>query len=110
MIEVRVLGGLAARIDREDVALPADARARELLAWLALHPGRHPRAARALAAGLPDARLLALDGDVHPPWLGDPEPVLVALLAFLRSGRNDAPNLDSGRISSEKVLCAATAA
>ena len=42
--------------------------------------------ARALAAGLPDARLVALDGDVHPPWLGDPEPVLVALLAFLRSG------------------------
>jgi hypothetical protein len=29
---------------------------------------------------------VALDGDVHPPWLGDPEPVLGALLAFLRSG------------------------
>jgi len=42
--------------------------------------------ARELAAGLPDAELLALDGDVHPPWLGDPGPVLAALLTFLRSG------------------------
>jgi DNA-binding SARP family transcriptional activator len=47
MIEVLVLGGLAARVDGAPVALPADARARELLAWLALHPGRHPRAALA---------------------------------------------------------------
>ena len=42
--------------------------------------------ARELAAALPDAELVALDGDVHPPWLGDPEPVLAALLTFLRSG------------------------
>jgi pimeloyl-ACP methyl ester carboxylesterase/DNA-binding SARP family transcriptional activator len=47
VIEVRVLGGLAALVDGEPVELPADARARELLAWLAVHPGRHPRAALA---------------------------------------------------------------
>jgi DNA-binding SARP family transcriptional activator len=47
MIEVRVLGGLAALVDGEPVALPADARARELLAWLAVHPGQHPRASLA---------------------------------------------------------------
>ena len=40
--------------------------------------------ARELAAGLPDAELVALAGDVHPPWLGDPAPVLDAVLAFLR--------------------------
>ena len=42
--------------------------------------------ARELAAALPDAELVALDGDIHPPWLGDPEPVLAALLTFLRNG------------------------
>ena len=42
--------------------------------------------ARELAAGIADAELLALDGDIHPPWLGDPEPILAALLTFLRSG------------------------
>ena len=40
--------------------------------------------AREVAAALPDAELVALAGDVHPPWLGDPAPVLEALLAFLR--------------------------
>jgi pimeloyl-ACP methyl ester carboxylesterase len=40
--------------------------------------------ARELAAGLPDAELVALPGDVHPPWLGDPAPVLDAVLGFLR--------------------------
>ena len=40
--------------------------------------------ARELAAALPDAELVALAGDVHPPWLGDPAPVLDALLPFLR--------------------------
>ena len=43
MLRVRVLGGLA--IEADDVALPVPASrpARELLAWLALHPGSHPR-------------------------------------------------------------------
>jgi pimeloyl-ACP methyl ester carboxylesterase/DNA-binding CsgD family transcriptional regulator len=39
--------------------------------------------ARELAALLPQARLVALDGDLHPPWLGDREAVLGALTAFL---------------------------
>ena len=40
---IRVLGGLAATVDGTPVALPADARARELLAWLAVNPGPHSR-------------------------------------------------------------------
>ena len=47
---------------------------------------------RELAALLPDARLVALDGDLHPPWLGDSEAVLGALTTFLdahhRRGRH----------------------
>jgi DNA-binding CsgD family transcriptional regulator len=38
---------------------------------------------RELAALLPDARLVALDGDLHPPWLGDSDAVLGALGTFL---------------------------
>jgi pimeloyl-ACP methyl ester carboxylesterase/DNA-binding CsgD family transcriptional regulator len=38
---------------------------------------------RELAALLPEARLVALDGDLHPPWLGDSDAVLGALTAFL---------------------------
>jgi DNA-binding SARP family transcriptional activator/tetratricopeptide (TPR) repeat protein len=43
VLEVRVLGGLSAAVDGRPVELPADARARELLARLALSPGPHPR-------------------------------------------------------------------
>jgi pimeloyl-ACP methyl ester carboxylesterase/DNA-binding CsgD family transcriptional regulator len=38
---------------------------------------------RELAALLPQARLVALDGDLHPPWLGDSDAVLGALTTFL---------------------------
>jgi pimeloyl-ACP methyl ester carboxylesterase/DNA-binding CsgD family transcriptional regulator len=38
---------------------------------------------RELAARLPDARLVALDGDLHPPWLGDSAAVVRAVNAFL---------------------------
>ncbi|MGV1010444.1 MAG: alpha/beta fold hydrolase [Dermatophilaceae bacterium] len=49
---------------------------------------RHDRAvpfaaARDLAAGIPGARLVPLEGDVHPPWLGDAEAMLRALRGFL---------------------------
>ncbi len=47
MLEVRVLGALSAAVDGRPVELPADARARELLARLALSPGMHPRSALA---------------------------------------------------------------
>ena len=47
MLEVRLLGGLSAAVDGRPVELPADARARELLARLALAPGPHPRSALA---------------------------------------------------------------
>jgi pimeloyl-ACP methyl ester carboxylesterase/DNA-binding CsgD family transcriptional regulator len=38
---------------------------------------------REVAALLPRARLVALDGELHPPWLGDSDAVLGAVLAFL---------------------------
>jgi DNA-binding SARP family transcriptional activator len=47
VLEVRVLGGLSAVVDGRPVELPADARARELLARLALSPGPHSRSALA---------------------------------------------------------------
>jgi hypothetical protein len=47
MLEVRLLGGLSAVVDGRPVELPADARARELLARLALAPGPQPRSALA---------------------------------------------------------------
>ncbi len=47
MLEVRLLGGLSAAVDGEPVTLPADARARELLARIALSPGLQPRSALA---------------------------------------------------------------
>ena len=47
MLEVRLLGGLSAAVDGRPVELPADARARELLARLALSPGPHARSALA---------------------------------------------------------------
>jgi pimeloyl-ACP methyl ester carboxylesterase/DNA-binding CsgD family transcriptional regulator len=38
---------------------------------------------RELAARLPGARLVALDGDLHPPWLGDSDAVIAAVRGFL---------------------------
>ena len=42
-----MLGTLEVLVDGNPVTLPPDARARELLGWLAVHPGRHPRSALA---------------------------------------------------------------
>lgn len=39
-------------------------------------------AGRALASLLPQARLVALDGDAHIPWLGDSDAVVAALTSF----------------------------
>lgn len=41
------------------------------------------RAGRELAAGIPDARLVTLDGDIHMPWLGDGGPILRAIEEFV---------------------------
>src|SRR3954451_24256174 len=43
MLRVRVLGGLALEDGGRPLPVPASRPARELLAWLALHPGPHPR-------------------------------------------------------------------
>ncbi len=43
MLRVRVLGGLAIEDGGRPLPVPASRPARELLAWLALHPGAHPR-------------------------------------------------------------------
>ena len=47
MLRVRLLGELQAELDGAPVAAPASRRAWGLLAWLALHPGEHPRGALA---------------------------------------------------------------
>ena len=41
-------------------------------------------AGRDLAADLPDATFLPLPGGAHLPWLGDAEPILSAMLTFLK--------------------------
>src|SRR3954447_23982122 len=43
MLEVRLAGGLELRADGAELAPPASKRARAVLAYLALHPGPHPR-------------------------------------------------------------------
>src|ERR1700754_2632779 len=43
MLRVGLLGGLALEADGHPLAVPAGRPARELLAWLALHPGSHSR-------------------------------------------------------------------
>src|SRR4051812_25709668 len=43
MLRVRLLGGMALEADGRPLAAPSSRPARELLAWLALHPGAHPR-------------------------------------------------------------------
>src|SRR3954463_8680096 len=53
MLRLRVRGGLALEAGGRPLAVPASRPARELLAWLALHPGPHPRLELALRF-LPD--------------------------------------------------------
>ncbi len=48
-------------------------------------------AGRDLAADLPEATFLPLPGSAHLPWLGDAEPVLSAVLAFLNGSELDRP-------------------
>jgi DNA-binding SARP family transcriptional activator/tetratricopeptide (TPR) repeat protein len=43
MVEIRVIGELEIRLAGTKAELPASRRARALLGWLAIHPGRHPR-------------------------------------------------------------------
>jgi DNA-binding SARP family transcriptional activator len=54
---IRVVGAVGAEVDGTPVDLAAAARARALLAWLALHPGEHPRGdlAARLRPDVPDA-------------------------------------------------------
>lgn len=51
-------------------------------------------AGRDLAAHLPEATFLPLPGGAHLPWLGDAEPILSAMLAFL----NDRPAADAPEV------------
>jgi DNA-binding SARP family transcriptional activator/tetratricopeptide (TPR) repeat protein len=43
MLEIRVIGELEVQLAGTKAELPASRRARALLGWLAVHPGRHPR-------------------------------------------------------------------
>src|SRR5262245_51630289 len=49
MLRIRVLGELALEVDGRRLDPPAGRPARSVLAWLALHPGQHPRASVAAA-------------------------------------------------------------
>jgi DNA-binding SARP family transcriptional activator/tetratricopeptide (TPR) repeat protein len=49
MVHVRLLGELEVQADGRPIEPPASRRAWSLLAWLALHPGEHPRSAVAAA-------------------------------------------------------------
>lgn len=43
MLRLRIVGRLDAEVDGAVVVMPPSERARALIGWLALHPGRHPR-------------------------------------------------------------------
>ena len=43
MLDIRVIGELEVHVAGKTAELPASRRARSLLGWLAVHPGRHPR-------------------------------------------------------------------
>jgi pimeloyl-ACP methyl ester carboxylesterase/DNA-binding CsgD family transcriptional regulator len=58
---------------------------------------------RELAAGLPDARLVALDGDLHPPWLGDSDAVVAAVRGFLDPRRTAPPSDGDTLLSAREV-------
>ena len=49
MLEIRVIGELEIHVAGKTAQLPPGRRARALLGWLAIHPGRH---ARSRLAGL----------------------------------------------------------
>ena len=53
MLRVRLLGELRLELDGQRLDAPASRRARSLLAWLAYHPGLHPRT-RVAAVFWPD--------------------------------------------------------
>ena len=57
MLRVRLLGELALETDDGPLDAPASRPARELLAWLALHPGAHPRFELAVTAVARRARV-----------------------------------------------------
>jgi pimeloyl-ACP methyl ester carboxylesterase/DNA-binding CsgD family transcriptional regulator len=54
---------------------------------------------REVAARLPHARLMALDGDLHPPWLGDSDAVVGALTAFFDAHHPVAAAVPDGPLS-----------
>ena len=61
MLRILAFGDLEVDVDGHRVALPGSQRIRSLLAWLALHPGSHPRArvAATLWPDVPDANAKA---------------------------------------------------
>ena len=57
---------------------------------------------REVAALLPQARLVALDGELHPPWLGDSDAVLGALVRFLDEHDAVRPAAPDGSLSARE--------
>ena len=52
-----------------------------------------PRHGRMLAAGIPDARLVLLEGDQHAPWRGDVEALTQEICSFIEEGERP-PDVD----------------
>jgi class 3 adenylate cyclase len=51
-------------------------------------PNLHIDGARELAAGVPGARLVELDGQEHLPWAGDDEPIIEEIEEFVTGSRH----------------------
>ncbi len=60
-------------------------------------------AGRELAAGLPEATFVALDGDDHYPWFGDSAAVLAATFAALGVDDTAAPPADPGDLTAREA-------
>ncbi len=89
MLRVRLLGGLQAELEGIPLAPPEGRRARSLLAWLALHPGMHPRA-RLAARFWPDVRDASARASLRSAMWGLRQSLGAGADSCLRATRDEA--------------------
>lgn len=118
MLRIHLFGELRVELDGRFLEPPAGRRARSLLAWLALHPGLHPRS-RVAAVFWPDVLETSARASLRTAlsavrsWLGDGSGCLVATRELIGLEGNDlwvdARALDellaSGRLAEAVELC-----
>jgi len=96
--DVGALAGALARPAVDDTGAAAEDIRAPTMVLHRLDDAVVPRwSGRALAARIPGARFVPLDGASHLLYGGDPEPVLAALLPFLLEGADGEPSLLSQR-------------